>query len=353
MKLAARSRQRGIIMLAFVLLLLVIASAALLNRANRMSPSDALANTNRAALGDLLNALKPQLIAKAANEDNTPGAMPCPTHGSSSSSSSAGSCVVSASALAGNFSIAGLDTAGAIKLSLPAAQTSPLCIQYALAPSLRNILSTDTRGSTQARINPGFSPDLIVVDSAGRSTKAWAALLSNMTAGVCSIASLGYQLDIAGNTATLSPIPGSDGSTAISIIQTRDILAALFTQVLQSMDIPSFQSYLQSNANGIASLSSIRAKDPAGFDAAISPGATLSNSSSSGSSSSSNACLGVTTTSASSSISTTYKTPVSWLCFNDWYSYVDYDKTTSILRATDSTSGLKCLRQSGKTTCTY
>ncbi len=88
----SQSRQCGIIILAFTLLLLVLAAAVMVTRANRLPSSVAIDTTSRAQLVSLLNILKQQLIVQALGEDNTPGTLPCPN---------SPSCSANAAGLAG------------------------------------------------------------------------------------------------------------------------------------------------------------------------------------------------------------------------------------------------------------
>lgn len=342
--------QRGAILLALVVVLLLAASIALISRANRVAPAASLQlNAQRDGLDELLSSIRQQLITKAALEDNTPGTMPCPD--------GSNSCGVTIAGLSGTANANGVDFDASILVSLPDQDSSKVCTQYILAPSLRNFLQTDTRGGTQKAINPDLTPDLTVIDSAGRTSKAWAALLANAPVTTCSLSSLGYSLSVTSE-ASLSAATSSASAARLSLIQTRDILPALYTQVLQTLDTPTLQSYLNAHTTTTKSLAILRVADPDNFDAALAPPPTILVKGGSCSSSASAVCPEVlagapSSCATSSSLSTTAKVPVSWLCFNKWYDYVSYDPSSKTFIATDTASGLKCLRKSGVTTCSY
>ncbi|MDB5814961.1 MAG: hypothetical protein JWN23_2078 [Rhodocyclales bacterium] len=349
----SQSRQRGIIILAFTALLLVLAAAVMVTRANRIPSSVTIDTTSRAQLVSLLNILKQQLIVQALGEDNTPGTLPCPN---------SPSCSANAAGLAGTFNISGIDLPAAALISLPNPTSPSLCVQYVVAPSLRNSLGTSVRGTdpAQKEINPAFDPDLLFIDNSGTTTKAWAVLLANTSISSCSLSALGYQLTVNSSTgiATLSANSSASMTTASSLIQKRDMISGLLAQALVSLDANnSFDSYLASKGlTTITNLAAIRTTDTSNFDAAMVPiGSTPTSGTCPGVQFSSSSSSSASSASSSSAASVTYKSPVSWLCFNGWYDHVNFDPTSNAFMATDSGSSLKCTRRSGsgQAACTY
>lgn len=350
------SRQSGIILLAVMVLMMIVAAIALVSRANRL-PSSATADTSaRLQMSEFLNALKYQLVAQALSEDNTPGTMPCPN--------GAGSCSPDASSLVGD-AIRGISTSDVARTSLPTPTPPGLCLQYVLAPSLRNSLSTSYRGTdaAQKRVNPEYDEELSFSDDSGVSKRAWAVLLANTGISACSLSGLGYQLVVNATTGqgTLSVANDASKTTTAVLIEKRDIISALMSQALLPLDHEEFKTYLATKTLVAGTrLSAIRAADAAQFDTSVAPFGTTFGAASSASSTSSSACPAVVVTSGSSSSSTSYKTPVSWLCFNDWYAYVTYDKEREAFTAFDTkfsssslSSTLTCVRKSGTTSCSY
>ncbi|MEC5387015.1 hypothetical protein VVD49_14880 [Uliginosibacterium sp. H3] len=341
--------------MAFMLLLVIVAAGTLLARANRLPTTASADSAARIQLTDLLDILKQQLINQILQEDNTPGSFPCP---------SGPSCGVSAD-LASTFNVSGIDKAGASRLSPPAVSNG-LCVQYVIAPSVRNNVNTKDRSTdaAQKKLNPYYDPDLTFIDNSGVAAKAWAILLANTSVTTCSLDSLGYQMTVDSTAGTavvqaLAAKPALTTTTASLLIEKRDLLPGMFDQVLMAVDTPAFAAYLQGKTlTQPTSLSTIRSGDSGNFDDALKPaGASLTAGSCPGvqfgASSSSSASASSSAASSSSSAPTNFKYPVSWLCFNDWYGSLKYDPASRILTAQDSNTSLSCTRTSGKTQCSY
>lgn len=359
--MSAGRTERGAILLAFMALLLVITAGALLSRASRIPNKGAADVAARVELQDVLESLRFELIALALKENNTPGTMPCPAGKKS--------CTADASALAGTLSNSDIDINQAKAVALGAPLPSNLCIQYVLAPSLRNFLSTASRGDTQKQVNPQYESDLAFTSSAGVTLHPWAVLFADAEANTCSLDALGYQLSTTtGLEANLAPKNGSKAAAAVPL-ERRDIVAGLMDQALRALDTTPFATYIATKNPPVGTrLAAVREANRIDFDSAVAAGSPLSYGSSSSGSSSASAvasCPTVSVTASSSSSSSTSSggaskgtnaVPASWLCFNDWYAYIEYDSATGALRAFDTTfppATLTCTRRAHTTSCTY
>lgn len=339
-----RTTQGGYMLMAFAVLVFMAAITVMVARTNRIVGTGRADATTRIRLADWLAEMKYALVFKAITEDNTPGTLPCPD---------SPSCSVSGDGISGTLPSTVVD--------LPLDSPSGVCVQYVVDPALRNFIHTEWRGGSQPVINPHFIPSLTLIDAAGNQTKLWGVLLAGPSAsdGNCSLATLGYTLDTSTGW-TLTPTSSTSQTTQLTLLQKKDFMRGLFMQVLRSVDTAALENYLIAldGATGIKppyQLAIARKVDMTteaqtfssfAFDTTLlQPNTTLGGIK--------NTCYGVTQNGSSPSVEPTYKTPVSWLCFNNWYDYIQYSMTgtTPTFSLHDDDTGLTCTRSNGMTSC--
>jgi hypothetical protein len=323
--------QRGAVILLSILLLAFLTLMFAGHQVALAAAPGAQSARPQAALQEQLQELKYALLFKAMTEDNTPGTLPCPDLALSSS------CAASVSGLSGELNTTAVALPGFSSARKP-------CLQYVVAPSLRNSLDTVWRGNdpAQKRINPAYVADLSLIDPASNaSIAAWAVLLASYeTSGSCSLDALGFQLSYSSSTgnARLQGSRASAINTTLLAIQRSDLLQTLLLQVLQTVDVATLKNYLASL--GLASstrLSNLRAAQPQLFDAALaSPGVI--------------AALGSCNVDTSSPHP--HASAVSWLCFNAWHEHIIFNPLDASFSISDAQSGLQCTRQNGLSSCT-
>ncbi len=328
--MSQRIAQRGAVVLLSILLLAFLALMFAGHQVAQAAAPGAQSVRPQAALQEQLQELKYALLFKAMTEDNTPGTLPCPDLALSSS------CAASVSGLSGELSPAAL--------ALPGFSSArKLCLQYVIAPSLRNSLDTVWRGNdpAQKRINPAYVADLSLVDPASDTSIAtWAVLLASYEiSGSCSLDALGFQLSYSSNSgnARLQGSRASAINTTLLTIQRADLLQALLLQVLQTVDVATLKSYLANlGLTSSAPLSNLRSAQPQQFDTALaSPGVI--------------AALGSCNVDTSSPHP--HASAVSWLCFNAWHDYIVFNPLDASFSISDAQSGLQCTRRNGLSSC--
>ncbi|MBS1210957.1 MAG: hypothetical protein H6R19_3355 [Proteobacteria bacterium] len=264
------------------------------------------------------------LIAHGLVEDNTPGTLPSPSgedrlDGYSTPAGFTGSPGQAARRLPWHF------------LGLQATLGQE-CLWYAVSKPYRNSLSTENRDPvSHTAINPNSSGTLALENS---SVPLIAAIISpglslaqqtrgSSTSHACQSGNVSQFLESsnADNTGIfINASHSSDFNDSVVAITHIQMLKPVIRRVLRLfLEPPVRKEILIRMAGKVGTLDQIRGTEPSRYE----PFDAILAQTDETNLEYNNACAGIVTN-ANGRTTTSYKHPVSWLCFNDWYSHIEY-----------------------------
>lgn len=344
-----KPRQRGYLLIA-LLLTLTSLSAVYLTAALKKQGT----RTDWRAQRQTLNALhdtKLALIAHGLIEDNTPGTLPSP---SGETNVSGGSNPIGFTATPGQaarrvpWSFLGLQNRS---------DGNGDCLWYAVSKAYSNIPNTGSRNvSNNTAINPS-SPGVLklnnMTDPVAAVLISGGATLSGQQRGTpgsaaCASGTVDQFLEgtNAGTTGSFINDTSSEtfNDTVLGITHS-ELLKPVLKRVLHALDASTMRKEITTRINAqpggatTGSLASLRDQDRRGFDLILDP-------------------AGTNDTSVPCPIKNEdYKHPVSWLCYNDWYSHIVFQRNTptstlSVSLASPSTYRCAMALGTGQISCT-
>lgn len=341
------SRNHGFALLAALILLVTLSTGLLTRTLNQRLGANADQRDRRELIRGMRDA-QLALIAHALIEDNTPGTLPAPSgenslDGRSNPIGYAGSPGQTARRLPWHFLALSPKVAGE-------------CLWYAVASAYRNSLPTSQRSvQTGTAINPVATAILKLAPAASNPPVAAAAVViapgrpidgqngrQQQAGTLCAGGNVESFLENENTSVSEVFITASaDRNTNdIAIPVTHEqLMYPVLRRVLATFNRASVRSSLLAELPASGSLDTLRCNFSTG--ATSCPGQEAFDSLIAGAAGKlvyKGNCPGL----QQAGSATDYKHPVSWLCFNDWYAHIRYDRSSAQLSIAMPETGQAC-----------